>query len=126
MQLAIVPKNWLVTRYFNSYRKGILAEFLVKLWLLCKGYKIIEQRFKTKLGEIDLICQKGQVIIFIEVKYRKEQAQFFALINQKQQIRIINASKIWLQKQNLTNLQLRYDVFFVNFPKYFRHIKNAF
>ena len=115
-----------MTRYFNSYRKGILAEFLVKLWLLCKGYKIIEQRFKTKLGEIDLICQKGQVIIFIEVKYRKEKAQFFELINQKQQIRIINASKIWLQKQNLTNLQLRYDVFFINFPKYFRHIKNAF
>ena len=113
-------------RFFNNHYKGIYAEYIVQIILLFKGYKIIEKRFKTKLGEIDLICIKKQKIIFIEVKYRKNRQQFFDLIKQKQQSRIINASKLWLQKRRYYDYTLRYDVFFINLPCYFQHIQNAF
>ena len=43
--------------------EGIAREFLEK-----KGYKIIEQNYKTKYGEIDLVCQKGRELIVTEVR----------------------------------------------------------
>lgn len=110
----------------NNYYRGLLAEFYTKIILICKGYKILAMRFKTSLGEIDIICLKNKQIIFIEVKSRKDTAQFFDVINRKQKNRIIKASQIFLKKRNLINKAIRYDVVFIKFPFHIRHIKNAF
>lgn len=110
----------------NNYYKGILAEFYTKIILLFKGYRILETRFKSSLGEIDIICQKDEQIIFIEVKSRKDQAQFLDVITAKQKNRIIRSSQIFLKKRKLINIAIRYDVVLIKFPFYIRHIKNAF
>ena len=41
------------------------------MWFLrVKGYRIIAQRVRTRVGEIDIIAQKGDTLVFVEVKAR--------------------------------------------------------
>ncbi|MGH7866416.1 MAG: YraN family protein, partial [Candidatus Dormibacteraceae bacterium] len=48
-------------------RRGeeIAADFLAK-----RGYRIINRRFRTRSGEIDLVCGRGEVVVLVEVKTR--------------------------------------------------------
>ncbi|MBI2626484.1 MAG: YraN family protein [Candidatus Nealsonbacteria bacterium] len=56
-----------MSKEFNL-KTGKLGERIAGEFLEKKGYKILEQNYKTKYGEIDLICQKGDELIIIEVR----------------------------------------------------------
>lgn len=47
---------------------GIFGEKLAKEHLESKGYKILEQNYKTKFAEIDLVAEKNKELVFIEVR----------------------------------------------------------
>lgn len=64
MQIRITDKQ-------KRYYFGLFAELTSYLYLSFKFYKIIDRRFKSPFGEIDLIAKKGNHLIFIEVKDRK-------------------------------------------------------
>jgi len=57
--------------HLKVLNKGKFGESLAENYLKKNGYKIIEKNFRTKYGEIDIIAEKGNFIIFVEVKYRK-------------------------------------------------------
>ena len=50
------------------YKFGLIAEYISIIILFFKGYKILENRYKTKLGEVDIIASKASHIVFVEVK----------------------------------------------------------
>ena len=50
----------------KAYKKGHSIERLAALYLTLKGYKILKTRYKTPLGEIDLIVRRKNQIVFIE------------------------------------------------------------
>lgn len=111
----------------KSYFFGLLAEYYVIFLLFFKGYKILEHRYKTKLGEIDLIFKKGNNIIAVEVKARKNKnLQIGEVVSRKQFVRILNSLKIFLNKNEVySNFNSRVDVILVyNFLRV-QHIKNA-
>ena len=54
-----------------NLKTGKIGEEIAKNYLIKKGYKIIEQNYKTKYGEIDLICEKDREIIIVEVRAKK-------------------------------------------------------
>ncbi|HEY1096810.1 MAG TPA: YraN family protein [Alphaproteobacteria bacterium] len=54
----------------ERYKKGRWAELYAAVYLWCRGYKILAWRYKTKLGEIDLVARRGPMLVFIEVKAR--------------------------------------------------------
>ena len=57
--------------------KGKLGEALAKEHLESVGIKIIEENYRYKRGEIDLIgISSNQLLVFIEVKYWKKDIQF--------------------------------------------------
>ena len=112
--------------FLNSHDKGVISEFIALVILKIKGYQALKKRYKTSLGEIDLICKKKDYIIFIEIKFRKDKHSLFDSINKKQQHRIISASKVYLQQNNLYHSNIRYDAIFISKPFFFKHIKNAF
>ncbi len=58
----------------NSYQIGLEMENLAARYLEYKGYRVLERRYKSRLGEIDLIAQKQNMLIFAEVKYRQTMA----------------------------------------------------
>ncbi len=59
----------------NSFKLGIFAEYIVLfLYKIC-FYQILHRRYKTYVGEIDLIAKRGKSLIFIEVKATKQDLQ---------------------------------------------------
>lgn len=55
----------------NRRRLGAAYEEKAAKYLQSQGYQIIERNFRCKLGEIDLIAKEREVLVFLEVKYRK-------------------------------------------------------
>ena len=55
----------------RAYRYGRLAEHLAALMLIVKGYRILARRYRTPVGEIDLIARRGRLIAMVEVKARR-------------------------------------------------------
>lgn len=55
----------------NSYNKGLALEKIAALYLQEKGLSILQHNFHCKFGEIDLICKNENELIFVEVRYRK-------------------------------------------------------
>jgi len=50
--------------------QGRAGEALAKMFLERQGFKIVTERYRTRLGEIDLVAQKGNTLLFVEVKAR--------------------------------------------------------
>ncbi len=59
----------------TNTQTGRLAEGSAAKYLVKQGYHIIDQNWKTKLCEVDIIASKNKTIIFIEVKYRANNSQ---------------------------------------------------
>lgn len=108
----------------SHYIKGILAEFYVLSFLFLKGYRLLERRYRGKLGEIDLIMRKKGVIIAIEVKYRKNQEDALYSIYEKQKRRIRSSLEVFVSNKSYKGL--RCDVCVVGENLKILHIKNAF
>lgn len=120
----------------SSYKKGLWAEIIAALYLMCKGYIIIKHRFKTPIGEIDLIAKKGDEIIFIEVKHRSHLSDMrtgLYAITAKSQQRISRAADYFLQKNqknqsnaaNPSGQAIRFDAIVISLPLRIFHLKNA-
>jgi putative endonuclease len=81
-------------RKVKSYKFGKFAEFIATIYLRLKFYKIIARRYKTKFGEIDIIAHRGNKLVAIEVKARKnlhKNLNIEEILTNYQTIRIKNA-----------------------------------
>ncbi len=102
-------------------RKGRRAEWLAAIWLSFKGYKILARRFKTHQGEIDLIAQKGDIVAFIEVKYRRSFNEAQQAISYQSQKRIMHAANIYLtHNRSAQKWAQRFDAVYI-LPKFKIH-----
>ena len=114
----------------NNRKFGIIGEKIAKNFLKQNGYIILKTNFYTKKGEIDLIAQKNNCVIFIEVKTRsnyKYGTPAMAVNNIKKR-HIKSAAKIFIYLNKLYKFEIRFDVIEVlinNGKCYINHIKNA-
>lgn len=103
--------------------RGQVSEYLAALYLMLKGYRIVALRYRTKLGEIDIIAKRN-LAIFVEVKARREEMSAIDAVSPKAQNRIRAASDLWLQRQrDYALLSRRYDIVAilpVRLPRTFR------
>lgn len=121
-----MPKNKSQSRQ-HAERAGRVYEFLATLYLYLKLYHIRARRFKTPMGEIDIIAQRGDVIAFIEVKYRKTTAQMGDALQAVNQRRIVRAAQLYLAKHpDISTRTLRFDVIFLAPLAWPRHVMQAF
>lgn len=72
-------------------RSGRRAEVWAAIWLMLKGYRILGFRLRTRLGEIDLLAQKGGVLAVVEVKSRLTLADALAAVAPEQRDRLRRA-----------------------------------
>lgn len=84
----------------NSYKYGIFSEYFMILYLILKGYKILKRRYKTKVGEIDILATKGKDLIAFEVKARKHQKLTTEIVTKSQLTRIQNTLNFFITKNN--------------------------
>ena len=114
----------------NTYRNGKWAEYIAALYLTVKLYRVCALRYKTKVGEIDIITRKGNAIIFTEVKFRQSgEDALYAVMPQAQQ-RIRRAAEYYLLEKryesSTLNADIRFDVVVLDRRFFIKHIKNAF
>ena len=111
----------------SAYRHGHGAEILAALMLLAKGFRVLARRYKTPVGEIDLVVKRRRLIAFVEVKARRSEADARVAIDAVDTRRIIAASDLWLAKHpDATGLDLRYDIVLVVPGRLPRHLPDAF
>ena len=56
----------------DKQQKGSQAEALARQYLEHKGFDLVALNFSCKTGEVDLIMQDNDTLVFVEVRYRKE------------------------------------------------------
>jgi len=115
----------------NKYQIGMHGQNGAELFLHEKGYIILERNYRTKSGEIDLIAQNNDDIIFIEVKFRKNLTYGYPResVGKAKQQAIISTALHYIATKNLNNHSFRFDVVEVieqDGHLYANHIENAF
>jgi len=111
----------------KAYRRGHRGEWLAALALMLKGYRILARRHRTKLGEIDLIARRGDLVLFVEVKARRTLMEAMEAIGRESERRIEAAADIWLSRQaDYGRLSMRFDMVAVLPWRWPVHVENAF
>ena len=113
---------------------GRVGEAEARSFLIKNGYTIIKSNYTCKCGEIDIIAQEDDYIVFIEVKTRTNANYGFPVesISCKKRKSIIKSAKVFLLQGKKTDSSVRFDVIEVltNSEKEsdcnINHIKNAF
>jgi putative endonuclease len=98
----------------NKLNIGHHYETLAQDYLARQGLVFIEKNYRKKCGEIDLIMRERNEIIFIEVKYRKQQLFGSALeaVTFSKQQKLKRTAMLWLQKNRYSphHTYFRFDV----------------
>ncbi|MBS4536066.1 YraN family protein [Clostridium sp. D2Q-14] len=113
----------------ENRNKGNYGEQTAIEYLLNKDYKILEKNFTTKIGEVDIIAKDNDIVVFIEVKLRRNSKYGypFEAVDYKKQKKIINVAQLYVKYKKLYNTQLRFDIIEVYLDNnYINHISNAF
>ncbi|NLS01980.1 YraN family protein [Rhizobium sp. P32RR-XVIII] len=111
----------------KAKRRGHVSEYVAALVLMLKGYRIVAFRYRTKLGEIDIIARKRDLAVFVEVKARRDELRAVDAVSYAAQKRIRNASDLWLSRQpDYSRLSQRYDIVAVLPGRLPRHFPDAF
>ena len=110
-----------------AFRVGISAESRAAVFLIAKGYRILARRWRSPLGEIDIVARRRHLLIFAEVKARPNLDEAAESINVRQRRRIAAAAEIWLAAHPDDTIQdIRFDAILVAPGKIPRHVPAAF
>ncbi len=91
---------------------GKKGEELAGTYLEKMGYQVLEQNYRTRLGEIDLIAKHGESIVFVEVKTRRSDSYGsprLAITPQKQK-KLSVAALAYLKSRQKMEAKARFDV----------------
>jgi putative endonuclease len=106
-----------------SEKRGRRSELFAAALLVCKGYRLLGRRVKTKAGEIDLIAKSPSgIICFIEVKARPDEGLAAEAVMARQRSRIVRAAGLYLGGRPA---ETRFDVITVIPGRLPRHLKDA-
>lgn len=106
-------------------QSGRDGEKRAAMWLRLKGWSILGQRVKTRLGEIDLIAKRGGVIAFIEVKWRARVEELDHSIDEFRLQRVAAAVESVAHAYARDGEDIRIDVILLAPGSFPRHIVNA-
>jgi len=96
------------TREQGEHTENLACEFLKN-----NGLKLVEKNFSTRVGEIDLIMKSDDMLVFVEVRYRKSNnfgsgAESVTISKQK---KLIKTASLYLQQHaKLLKCPARFDV----------------
>lgn len=111
----------------KAEKRGRWGERWAALFLTLKFYRILEQRYKCPLGEIDLIAAHFGTLVFVEVKTRARADDLETALLAVNQRRITRAAQYFLaQNPHLGGQSARFDVIFLAPGHLPRHVRNAF
>jgi putative endonuclease len=81
-----------------AFKRGLSAESRAALLLIAKAYRILERRWKTPFGEIDIVARRRGVVVFVEVKARGSVDEAMEAVTERTKRRMIGAAELWLAR----------------------------
>ena len=110
-----------------AFRTGISAESRAAALLIAKGVRILARRWRSPLGEIDIVARRRRLLVFAEVKARSTIDEAAESVNVRQRRRIAAAAEIWLAANPDDSIRdIRFDAILVAPGKIPQHIAAAF
>ena len=111
----------------NRRETGTQYEERAAEYLIAQNYQILERNYRIRSGEIDIIARDGTVLVFIEVKYRKddESGNPLEAVDIRKQRKIIKVARYYLYQKKYGDVPCRFDVIGIC-GSHIEHIKDAF
>ena len=99
-------------------------------FLIANGYEVLERNWRWKRTEVDIIAQTGDVLVFVEVKLRKNDEYGYPeeFVSDAQQERIELAAEEYCEIKHWKG-EVRFDIISIlvsNFPSHLDHFEDAF
>ena len=97
----------------KTYETGLWGERIAAEYLEKElGMELLEHRYRTRHGEIDLIMKDGETAVFVEVKTRRtgEKGNGLSAVNLEKQRRITRTATLYLMQKNWMRLAVRFDL----------------
>ena len=114
---------------------GQAGESAAERHLRHKGYRIVARNLRSMAGELDLVAEDGQVLVFVEVKARRTGAFGGAIhaVHQRKQEKLIQLAAQYLARHHIKDRPCRFDVVLLQgtqgteaVASQIEHIQNAF
>ena len=111
---------------------GQAGESAAEEYLRRKGYRILARNLRSPLGELDLVAEDGQVLVFVEVKARRTDVFGGAIhaVHHRKQGKLIQLAAQYLARHHIKNRLCRFDVVLLQgsdaVAPQIEHIQNAF
>ena len=110
-----------------AFRLGISAEGRAALLMAAKGYRELARRWKSPVGEIDLVMRRRRIIVFVEVKARGRLDDAAEAVSPRQRRRIVAAAEAWLAAHpEHAGYDMRFDAVLVAPGRLPQHLISAF
>lgn len=113
----------------NKRETGATYENVAKDYLINKGYRILEMNHRNKCGEIDIIAEIDDCLVFCEVKYRStsDYGDPLEAVDYRKQQKIYKAAMYYCTIKGIYfNKNIRFDVIGIYKNMQIQHIVNAF
>lgn len=96
----------------NKRQIGKQQEERAALFLIERGYEVLERNFWCRFGEIDIIAKQGEYLVFCEVKFRGQEAYGDGIcsIDRRKRNHLWKAANHYLQQNHLWDIPCRFDV----------------
>ncbi|MFC1842212.1 YraN family protein [Candidatus Dependentiae bacterium] len=95
----------------NKVKLGKAGEKIVAKKLANTGFTILHKNYTQRYGEIDIIASKDDLLVFVEVKMRKNPIfDLEYLITRQKQKKIIKVASQYIARYNHTEKTCRFDV----------------
>ncbi len=91
---------------------GIRGEALACVELERLGYSILEQRYRSRFGEVDIIARDGTTVVFVEVKTKTDSSfgDPVEMVTTQKQRRLVSMAEEYVAGHSLHNTPCRFDV----------------
>ena len=102
----------------NSTQLGRWGEDKAADFLQKQGCQLLSRNYRSQFGEIDLIMEQGQILLFVEVKLRKNRSfgGAAAAVTPSKQQKLILTAQAWLASEKRESQVARFDVVEVYAP----------
>lgn len=108
-----------VSRLAGRKALGDQAEQLAARLLEQRGLRILERNWRRPEGEVDLVAEDDEVLVFVEVRSRtgEEHGHPLETVNTRKQRRVVRAARRYLEECAISWKEFRFDVVGITFPE---------
>lgn len=91
---------------------GLEGETRACVALEARGYRILQRRYRTRFGELDIVARHDQTVVFVEVKTRRGRSfgDPASAVTTEKQRRLVVMATDYLARHGLTRAPARFDV----------------